>query len=73
LCRWFDSSSGHFSKKNKPEKKPPAWLLSRIEVKRDAAREPAFRTTTHASSASPERIPVLAKFAQKILPEKEVT
>jgi len=42
-----------------PERKPPAWLLSVIEVKRDAAREPAFRTTTHGQRAAPERIPVL--------------
>jgi len=26
-----------------PEKKPPAWLLSGIEVKRDAARETGFQ------------------------------
>ena len=42
------------------ERKPPAWLASGIEVKRDAAREPAFDGRDRRLACPPERIPVLA-------------
>jgi hypothetical protein len=59
----------YFSKKNWPEKKPPVWLLSGIEVKRDAAREQAFRTTT---DFSPHRLKGFQFWPHLLLPEKAV-